>query len=180
MNARILIAGLLGGLAMFIWSAAAHMSPLGEIGIGTVAGEARVTEALNSETEGRAGLYVIPSDLEAPADRPSALVVFHPTNVIGSMPPGKLIGEVAKEILQALLLAVLIAGSTASGFSARMGIGAIAGIMVALTSNGSYWIWYGFLAGYTLAAMAIEFIAFVIAAGVIAKVLPHTPKTGTV
>jgi hypothetical protein len=37
MTKRIILAGVLGGIAMFIWTAIAHMAlPLGEAGIGEI------------------------------------------------------------------------------------------------------------------------------------------------
>ena len=46
---RILLAGLLGGIAMFIWTSIAHMAlPLGEAGIREIPNEAAVLSAMQS------------------------------------------------------------------------------------------------------------------------------------
>ena len=46
---RIFLAGLLGGIAMFIWTSIAHMAlPLGEAGIREIPNEAAVLDAMQS------------------------------------------------------------------------------------------------------------------------------------
>ena len=46
---RIFLAGLLGGIAMFIWTSIAHMAlPLGEAGIREIPNEAAVLSAMQS------------------------------------------------------------------------------------------------------------------------------------
>jgi len=46
---RILLAGVLGGIAMFVWTSIAHMAlPLGEAGIGEIPNESAVLGAIQS------------------------------------------------------------------------------------------------------------------------------------
>jgi len=46
---RILVAGVLGGIAMFVWTSIAHMAlPLGEAGIGETRNESAVLGAIQS------------------------------------------------------------------------------------------------------------------------------------
>ena len=58
---RIFLAGLLGGIAMFIWTAIAHMAlPLGEAGIREIPNEAAVLDAMQSNIAKKNGLYFFP------------------------------------------------------------------------------------------------------------------------
>ena len=44
---RILLAGVLGGIVMFVWTSIAHMAlPLGEAGIGEILNESAVLGAI--------------------------------------------------------------------------------------------------------------------------------------
>jgi hypothetical protein len=46
---RILLAGILGGIVMFVWTSIAHMAlPLGEAGIGEIPNESVVLSAMQS------------------------------------------------------------------------------------------------------------------------------------
>ena len=53
---RILIAGAVGGIAMFAWSAVAHMSPLGTMGIGAIANDGGTTR--RGVVDHRVGAFV--------------------------------------------------------------------------------------------------------------------------
>src|SRR4029434_792711 len=58
---RILLAGLLGGIAMFVWTSIAHMAlPLGEAGINEIPNESIVLGAMQSNIGGKTGLYIFP------------------------------------------------------------------------------------------------------------------------
>ena len=169
---RVVLAGLFGGLAMFAWLAAAHMSPLGEIGVGSMPREILVTETLDSGVGGSGGLYVFPADPEAGPSVPSGFMVFYPDNVM-TMTAREPLGELAKDVVQALLLALLLAQAVAAGYLRRLGLAAAAGLMVALTTHGSYHLWYRFPLDFTLADGAITLVAYVVAGAVIAAVLPR-------
>ena len=55
---RILIAGIIGGLVMFMWGAVAHMMlPLGEMGMKVPTEQASALSALAPTTQG-AGIYM--------------------------------------------------------------------------------------------------------------------------
>ncbi len=58
---RILIAGILGGIVMFIWTSIAHMAlPLGEAGINEIPNESAVLGAMQSSIGDKTGLYIFP------------------------------------------------------------------------------------------------------------------------
>src|SRR5438045_8704250 len=59
---KILLAGILGGIVMFIWTSIAHMAlPLGEAGISEIPNEQAVLAAMQSNIAEKAGLYFFPS-----------------------------------------------------------------------------------------------------------------------
>ncbi len=61
MNTRILLAGLIGGIAMFLWSFVAHdLLPLGQMGIKDLANQKPILEALNTNLGQRHGLFLYP------------------------------------------------------------------------------------------------------------------------
>ncbi len=58
---RILLAGILGGIVMFVWTSIAHMAlPLGEAGINEIPNESAVLGAMQSSIADKTGLYIFP------------------------------------------------------------------------------------------------------------------------
>jgi hypothetical protein len=58
---KILLAGILGGIVMFIWTSIAHMAlPLGEAGVGEIPNESAVLSAMQSNIGDQTGLYIFP------------------------------------------------------------------------------------------------------------------------
>jgi hypothetical protein len=61
MTLRHFVAGILGGIAMFIWTSIAHMAlPLGEAGIREIPNEEGVLEAMKSSISNDPALYIFP------------------------------------------------------------------------------------------------------------------------
>jgi len=55
---RILLAGILGGIVMFVWTSIARMAlPLGEAGINEIPNESAVLSAMQSSIGDKTGLY---------------------------------------------------------------------------------------------------------------------------
>ena len=97
MNKRILLAGVLGAIPMFIWASIAHMVlPLGETGFKQIPSEATVLSSLQASLGTNSGLYIYPGlGLPANATRqqkneamqaveqklattPSGILIYHP------------------------------------------------------------------------------------------------------
>ena len=57
---RILIAGLLGGLAMYVFLSVAHLSPLGQVGVHTLPNGDAMIAQVSDAAGGKAGLYFFP------------------------------------------------------------------------------------------------------------------------
>lgn len=178
MAGRILLAGSVGGIVMFGWISLAQISPLGDVGISALPRETFITETLAGGAGGTGGFYMFPASSDAPPTRPSGILVFDLANM-RTHTAVQYAAEFAKTLVQALLLAVLLAHTRSSGFVPRLGVCALAGGIVAMTTLGSYVIWYGFPLSYVFAQGAIVFLAYVLAGGAMARLLPSFSKDAT-
>jgi len=182
---RILVAGVLGGIAMFAWASIARMVlPLGELGIRDIPDDAALLSAMHSKLGSASGFYMFPAmvregDRSAAmtaysqklAANPSGLLIYHPPGG-QTLTPGRLGTEFLAEVAQALLLAWLLAQTRPGSYGSRLGFIAICGLLAALVTNISYWNWYGFPGSYTAAYMLTQAVGFVAAGLVIAKINP--------
>ena len=168
---RILIAGVLAGLAMFVWESVAHMVlPFGEMGLSTLPNEEPVRQALAAQMGGADGLYFFP-DMRAggtPVAGPWGLLVYHPSWTFSWAVMG---WEALTELIQGLALALLLGMTAVNGFGRRMAIATLVGIAAAFCVSPSYTIWFGFPAAYTLGQMIVAFGDYVIGGAVIAWLL---------
>ena len=174
---RILLAGIAAGVAMFIWSAIAHVAtPLGTIGISTLPDESVTVGNLASAIGDKGGLYLfpMPSGTSGPstsaATAPGGFLVFNP-RVATTMAPKNLVIEVLTELAEGLIAAWLLAQTAIAGFVARAGFVTMAGLAAAITTNIAYWNWYSFPLDYTLAYGFIELVGYVVAGLVLAALL---------
>src|SRR3982075_583997 len=125
---KIILAGLLGAIAMFAWTSIAHMAlPLGEAGVQNTMNDDALLTALKSTVKDKRGLYIYPSmglgpdathaqrseamkSFEASLEKnPSGFFIYHPA---GSRPMnmGKyLTVEFITELCEALLAVWLLA-----------------------------------------------------------------------
>lgn len=185
---RILLAGVLGGIAMFAWTSIAHMAlPLGEAGIREIPNESSVLSAMQSSMGDTAGLYIFPGlsvgknathdEKNEAMKQMQQRIAANPSGILMYHPPGRqfafgksLAIEFGTEVLQAILVIWLLAQTRIESFAARVGFVLIAGILAAITTNLSYWNWYGFPVVYTASYILVEVIGFVLV-GVIAALL---------
>ena len=185
---RILLAGILGGIAMFIWTSIAHMAlPLGEAGINEIPNESAVLDAMKSSMGGKTGLYIFPGlgiGKDATHEQKSEAmkqmqqrIATNPSGILMYHPPGRPFGfgkslavEFSTEVLQAILVIWLLAQTRIESFGGRVGFVVIAGILAAITTNVSYWNWYGFPGVYTISYILIEIVGFALV-GIVAAML---------
>ena len=179
MTKRIILAGVLGAIAMFLWTAVAHMAtPLGEAGIGEIPNEEAVLSAMRSSIGAKAGLYMFPGmglgpdathaqkseamkGYEAKLEQnPSGLLLYHPAGSRAMNMPKHLTIEFITELIEALLVVALLAQTSIVTFSGRVGFVTVAGIFAAITTNVSYWNWWGFPATYTAPYIFIQIAGF--------------------
>ena len=185
---RILLAGILGGIAMFIWTSLAHMAlPLGEAGISEIPNESAVLDAMKSSMGDKTGLYIFPGlgiGKDATHEQKSEAmkqmqqrIATNPSGILMYHPPGRPFGfgkslavEFSTEVLQAILVIWLLAQTRIESFGGRVGFVVIAGILAAITTNVSYWNWYGFPGVYTASYILIEVVGFALV-GIVAAML---------
>ena len=187
---KLLVAGLLGGIVMFIWTSIAHMAlPLGEAGIGEIPNESAVLSSMQSTIGEQSGLYVFPGPGvgknatrqekneamkhmgEKMAANPSGILMYHAPGRPFMF--GKWLGiEFGTELLEAILVVFLLAQARITSFAGRVGFVLVAGILAAITTNVSYWNWYGFPSAYTAGYMFIQIVGFCLVGIVAALVLP--------
>ena len=175
---KILLAGIFGGIVMFIWTSIAHMAlPLGEAGLGEIPNESAVLSAMQSNIGDQTGLYIFPGPGlgknatrqekneamkhmgEKIATNPSGILMYHPPG--RPLVLGKLLGiEFGTELLEAILVVFLLAQTRIASFAGRVGFVLVAGILAAIATNVSYWNWYGFPCVYTASYMFIQIVGF--------------------
>jgi len=171
---RTILAGILGGLAMFLWSGIAHMAlPLGEAGIQQIPNEGALLAAMQTVLPSH-GLYMFPNMPAGMTQEqyqtkvtsgPSGLLIYFPKRDFSF--GRSLAVEYTTELLMALLVTYLLSTSSAASFGARFGFFALAGLIAAFGTNMSYWNWYGFPSGYSFAYMFTIWMGYVFA-GVVA------------
>jgi hypothetical protein len=189
---KILLAGIFGGIVMFIWTSIAHMAlPLGEAGLGEIPNESAVLSAMQSNIGDQTGLYIFPGPGlgknatrrekdeamkhmgEKIATNPSGILMYHAPG--RQLMLGKLLGvEFGTELLEAILVVFLLAQTRIASFAGRVGFVLVAGILVAIATNVSYWNWYGFPCVYTASYMFIQIVGFFLVGIVAALVLRKT------
>jgi uncharacterized membrane protein YkgB len=186
---KFLLAGILGGIVMFIWTSIAHMAlPLGEAGLREIPNESAVLSAMQSNIGEQTGLYIFPGPGvgkdatrqekseamkhmgEKMAANPSGILMYHAPGRPFTF--GKWLGiEFGTELLEAILVVFLLAQTRLASFVGRVGFVLVAGILAAIATNVSYWNWYGFPCVYTAGYMFIQIIGFLCVGIVAALVL---------
>jgi hypothetical protein len=147
---RILIAGLLGGIAMFAWSSIAHVAtPLGETGINMVRNSAALNDTVATAVGRRDGLYVFDKPVAGSTVGETGFLVFN-SSAPTAMVPSNLIVEFVTEVVESLAVA-------------------------SIATNVPYWNWYRFPTSFTLAAIIVTLVAYLVAGLAIAAVL--RPRT---
>src|SRR5437588_9569967 len=189
---KILLAGVLGGIVMFIWTSIAHMAlPLGEAGIREIPNEAAVLSEMQSNIGEQTGLYIFPGPGvgknatrqekneamkhvgEKMAANPSGLLMYHAPGRPFTL--GKWLGtEFGTELLEAILVVFLLAQTRIGSFAGRVGFVLVAGILAAITPNVSYWNWSGFPGAYTASYILTQIVGFLCVGIVAGLVLRKT------
>jgi hypothetical protein len=183
MNKRVFLAGVLGAVAMFLWSGVAHMAlPLGEAGVQQIDKEDALLSTLQSTLNSH-GLYMFPKmapgsdqyqNEKKMATGPSGLLIYFPSRdfVFGK----SLALEFATELIQALIAVYLLSLTTLGTFGGRFGFYVILGLLAAIATNISYWNWYGFPVTYTASYMFTGWVGYLCAGLVAAAMKIGGPK----
>ena len=190
---RKILAGILGGFAFFAWSSLAHMVlPLGETGVQEIGNEEVVTTAMQANIKAD-GLFIFPGPhvpasatsqernaamekvFEKVKNGPSGLLIYHPSRDAGF---GKLaLIELMTNIIQILIAIFLLGKTRITSFIGRWRFVTAAGVLAAISTNISYWNWYGFPSNYTLAYTTTIAMGFVCAGLVVAAMVKPEPTS---
>jgi hypothetical protein len=191
---RVIISGMLGGIALFAWGTLSHMIlPLGEVGIKELPNEQAVLSTMQVSIR-EPGFYLFPGSGLGPeatrdqrmapmdeiqkkaASGPNGILVFHVGG--GGLTAGRLVNEFILNLVQALLAAILLSwawAAVARSYTTRIAFVTLVGVFGALATNIQYWNWYGFPGSYTAAYIVNQIIGFFVVGLVVAGVLKKQP-----
>jgi hypothetical protein len=181
MNAKTWIAGLAGGVVLFVWGSITHMlTPLGEMGIKSVPNEDAVLEVMRANIT-QPGLYFLPGMVSGQQNDEAAMKALEEKWVRG--PAGILVYQLHGEPLSPRLLGIEFASNVVVGLLAALILAQISGSLVsrALLAGamaligcvdilGSYWNWYMYPTDYVLAQVVMLFVGYVLMGAVIAAI----------
>ncbi|MCI0665530.1 MAG: hypothetical protein L0220_31100 [Acidobacteria bacterium] len=190
---KIVLAGFLGGIVVFIWSAISHMVlPIGGMGLKTIPNtEDAVLSAMKSNIQ-QPGLYIMPgydmsrnpteaewAALQAKYEAgPTALLVYHPTGQ-KMMTPGQLISEALFNILCGIIAAFIIS-TTAASFISRGVMVMLMGLFAWLSISASHWNWYRFPGAFIIGEGLDQVIGWLLGGLLIAWILQRGEKRAAV
>ena len=180
---RILIAALVGGLAVLLWGILAHtVLPLGEVGVRPLPAEESIVGPLQAALT-EPGVYFFPAmpmDRELTADEkaaweakyvrgPTGIVVYQPRGA-EPMAPWNLLIELLTDVVSALLAAVLLS-LTVVRYWTRVLFLVLMGVFSWVVVSIPYWNWYRFPGDFTLAAGLNQLLAWFVAGLVVAAIV---------
>ena len=194
MKLKIFLAGLAGGVALFLWGFLSHMVlPLGEAGIKTLPHQDVMLHTIAGNIT-ESGLYLFPWP-ESPAGTPMpvnedsrkkaeqlyktsphGLLLFHPPPA-PMLTGGQLGTEFATNFLSSFIAATLVflTISSLGSFAKRVLFVATIGLSTGIAVNIPHWNWYGFPAAFTLAEIVEHTIGFAVAGIPIALIIKPAP-----
>jgi hypothetical protein len=186
---RILLAGLLGGLALFLWEFVAHdvITPLGSAGLSRLPAEDATRATLKQQIP-NSGLYYFP----APADMsnkdqvnkamedartgPAGLMMIEPGGSqvgMGRQLAIQFVVDAATMMLAAWLVSLL----PPVAFRTRLLFVLALALLPGLRAQIPMWNWYRFPKAFTAAAIGIDLAGFFIAGFIIAKLVQSRART---
>jgi hypothetical protein len=181
--ARILLAGLVGGIIVFIWGYVSHaLLPVGKMGLKELSNEEAMMSALKSSAD-EPGVYMFPGgEGAATADwdalnakykaGPRGIIVIDPRpSDQGMMSPMQLGIEFASNALAALVAAMIVSVIAAATIT-RIFVVGLMGLFSWLSHAVSYWNWYKFPNDYIVADLVIEIVGWLAAGIFIAMIAP--------
>jgi hypothetical protein len=188
MSKKILLAGVAGGVVLFIWGAVAHMAlGIGESSMKAMQNEEVVLAAMKENMK-ESGLYLFPGGVpsndmteaqQAELMRkweqgPSGFLVFHP-NGMPAMSAKTLLAELASNILATLVAAFLLSQALGSltSFGSRVLFVTLIGLVPFLSISVSFWNWYGFPGGFTMGEFIEQVAGFGLAGVAMAAIMKN-------
>jgi len=188
MTRRLLLAGVLGGLVLFLWEAVAHMAlPLGEAGFRALPGEAVFMASVKEQVR-EDGLYLFPAPetrsgmtsaekskaMDAAMEKakigPSGLLLMHPAGE--ELTATQFVIQLIADVLVMLAAAWVLSKATAvRGLLGRAVFVTVLALIPILQVHVPYWNWYGFPAMFVTAAAVTHVVGFFAAGLVLGKMV---------
>ncbi len=175
---KILLAGVLGGLALFAWESVAHMVlPLGEAGVrGLGEHETPVLAAFKDHVK-EPGFYYFP----APEDKPGMTTeqkgkamevamqraASEPAGILIVYPQGRVVTLGTRLPIQLAADVVVML----KGYGSRVGFVTLMGLIPTLQTDMPQWNWYGFPGTYFAAQFLVHLVGFAVGGLVLAKLV---------
>jgi len=184
MTKKILLAGLLAGIVLYMWESVAHLAlPLGEAGVRGLDHEAPVLAAIKANVA-EDGFYFFPNPLPPGGDAalrkqaeqmmltgPTGIMIVHPKGDPG-ITAGRLILQAVLDILSMIVAAIVLSQAVMlKGTGARVGFVALLACLPTLRTELPQWNWYGFPTAYTAAQFSLHLVGFVLGGWVLAKMI---------
>lgn len=188
---RILLAGVVGGVVIFVWSAFSHMVlPLGGMGLRELPNEDEVVATLRQSVP-ESGLYLFPGfdmrENSSPEQQqawqakysagPVGMLVYQ-RNGGEALSPRQLLTELASNVGAALLLAWVLS-PIGGGYARRVLASAFLGLFAWLSISASYWNWYGFPGAFIAAEGIDQFIGWGLAGLAMAAIMKRRRANAT-
>lgn len=188
---RLIIAGILGGIVMFIWGALSHtVLQIGDAGVRALPNEEAVISALKTNIT-EPGFYFFPGmDMQhqlteeqqaAFAEKykagPNGILIYHPTGR-ELMSPMQLGTELASNIVACLIVAFLLSMGMFS-FIGRLIAATLIGLTGWISIMVSYWNWYRFPDTFVLAEGVDQVVGWFLAGLVFAVVVRSSKAAET-
>lgn len=180
---RVLIAGIVGGIVVFLWSFVAHtVLPTRDMGLKSLPNEDAVLGSMRNAIE-EPGVYFFPGmDMtrrQTPEEQkawtakyqagPTGLLVFRPRGG-EAMTPKLMTIELLSNVLGALILALVLA-NVAAGYGVRVVLATLIGLFAWVSISISYWNWYGFSDAFVRAELVDQVGGWLAAGLVVAAIL---------
>src|SRR5262249_44749711 len=161
MTKRVILGGIVAGIAMFVWGSVSHMVlPLGEAGIKNLPNEEVVTRSLTENIK-EPGFYFFPGPSQKTTKEesqaweekyrrgPVGIMIYHP-NGRDPITFRLLAIEALSDIICAWIAAFILA-KTLGNVNTLLGkalLVSLIGLSASVAIDLSYWNWYGFPTQY--------------------------------
>jgi hypothetical protein len=193
MRNRVLLAGLLGGLAIFAWESVAHMATsLGEAGVRALPKEAPVQAALRDNID-EPGFYLFPApeihpgmsgDQKSKAMEDSMVRArTEPVGIMVVYPKGRsysygplLATQFASDVVTMWIAAWLLSLAEVKSYLTRVLFAGAMGLLPTLQVDLPQWNWYGFPTVFLAAQFTVHLMGFLVAGLVLAKLVRQSPE----
>jgi hypothetical protein len=190
---RILLAGLLGGLALFIWEFVAHdVLPLGTAGLSALPDEAGVRAALKEKIPA-SGFFYFPAPVFTPGmtgqqkqaamtkamdlarTGPAGLMVFNRAGEEG-ITVRRLLTQFLADVVAIIVAGFLLTRLSTTGYGSRVLFLIVLSFFPGLRADLPMWNWYGFPSAYIAAEILIDVVGFALAGLIVARMVRSRPK----